>query len=66
MVTITNATKGIIQQIFLATINKLDLVTREEFATQTQVLIKTRLRIEQLENKLAELQEKDRCVIDAK
>ncbi len=48
--------KGIIYKLVLAAISKLNLVTRQEFATQTQVLIKTRLRVEQLENKLEELQ----------
>lgn len=45
----------IIHQLILAAIRKLNLVTREEFAVQTQVLLKTRLRVEQLEKKLMEL-----------
>lgn len=48
--------KGFIQQLALSAISKLNLVTRQEFDTQTQVLIKTRLRVEQLEQKLMELQ----------
>ena len=48
---------GIIHQLILNTISKLNLVTREEFATQTQVLAKARLRIEELEKRLIELQE---------
>lgn len=48
--------KGFIQQLIITVINKLNLVTRQEFAAQTQVLIKTRLRVEQLEQKLIELQ----------
>ena len=48
-------TKEIIQQLVLAAINKLNLVTREEFAIQTQVLLRTRLKVEQLEKKLMEL-----------
>jgi BMFP domain-containing protein YqiC len=47
--------KDIMQNIILAAINKLNLVTREEFEVQTQVLLKTRLRVEQLEQKLLEL-----------
>lgn len=35
---------------------KLDLVTREEFEVQTQVLIKTRARLEALEARVAELE----------
>lgn len=37
---------------------KLDLVTREEFDTQTQVLLRTREKLEQLEKTIAELEEK--------
>jgi BMFP domain-containing protein YqiC len=48
-------TKEIIHQLILAAIRKLNLVTREEFTVQTQVLLKTRLRVEQLEKKLMEL-----------
>ena len=35
-----------------------DFVTREEFDVQTQVLLKTRAKIAELETKLAELEEK--------
>ena len=38
--------------------SKLDLVTREEFDIQTQVLAKTRARLELLETRLAELEAK--------
>jgi len=48
-------TKEIIQQLVLRAIRKLNLVTREEFNIQTQVLLKTRLKVEQLEKKLMEL-----------
>jgi BMFP domain-containing protein YqiC len=37
---------------------KLDLVTREEFDIQAQVLTKTRARLELLETRLAELEAK--------
>lgn len=36
--------------------SKLDLVTREEFDIQTQVLAKTRAKLEELEAKVAELE----------
>jgi ubiquinone biosynthesis accessory factor UbiK len=36
--------------------SKLDLVTREEFDVQTQVLAKTRAKLEALEARLAELE----------
>jgi len=38
--------------------SKLDLVTREEFDTQTQVLVRTRARLEELERRIAELEQK--------
>lgn len=39
-------------------LSQLDVVSREEFDVQTQVLIKTRVKITELENKLAELEAK--------
>jgi ubiquinone biosynthesis accessory factor UbiK len=36
--------------------SKLDLVTREEFDTQAQVLARTRVRLEELEQRVAELE----------
>ncbi|ACR30252.1 accessory factor UbiK family protein [Burkholderia glumae] len=38
--------------------SKLDLVTREDFDTQTQVLARTRARLEELERRVAELERK--------
>jgi BMFP domain-containing protein YqiC len=38
--------------------SKLDLVTREEFDTQTQVLVRTRARLEELERRVALLEQK--------
>jgi BMFP domain-containing protein YqiC len=38
--------------------SKLDLVTREEFDIQAQVLVKTRAKLEALEGRLAELEAK--------
>ena len=40
------------------TFERLDLVTREEFEVQREVLAQTRLRLQQLEERVAEL-EKD-------
>lgn len=37
-------------------LGRLDLVTREEFDTQAQVLLRTREKIERLEQRLAELE----------
>lgn len=41
-----------------ATFAKLDLVTREEFDVQTQVLHRTREKLEALEQRVAELEAK--------
>ncbi|MGA7817722.1 accessory factor UbiK family protein [Caballeronia sp.] len=38
--------------------SKLDLVTRDEFDTQTQVLMRTRTRLEELEQRVAQLEAK--------
>ncbi|AJY14544.1 accessory factor UbiK family protein [Burkholderia dolosa] len=38
--------------------SKLDLVTREEFDTQAQVLARTRVRLEELEKRVAELEQR--------
>lgn len=37
---------------------RLDLVTREEFDTQTQVLLRTREKLEQLERTVGEMEQK--------
>ena len=54
--------KGEIEQsiraVLQSTFNKLDLVTREDFEIQSAVLQKTRLKLEDLEKKLVELEEK--------
>jgi BMFP domain-containing protein YqiC len=39
-------------------LSELDVVTREEFDVQTQVLIKTRAKLTELETKLAEIEKK--------
>jgi BMFP domain-containing protein YqiC len=39
-------------------LSQLDVVTREEFDVQTQVLLKTRAQLTQLETKIAELESK--------
>ncbi|GAB4305705.1 MAG: accessory factor UbiK family protein [Methylophaga sp.] len=45
-----------IRAVLTATFNKLDLVTREEFDVQTQVLHRTREKLEALEKRVAELE----------
>lgn len=39
-----------------ATLDKMDVVTREEFDIQKEVLVRTRTRLEQLEKQVAELE----------
>ncbi|MCF2134999.1 MULTISPECIES: accessory factor UbiK family protein [Burkholderiaceae] len=45
--------------------SKLDLVTREEFDTQAQVLARTRLRLEELERRVAELEQRLSARVDS-
>lgn len=47
-------TKAVLQK----KLSQLDVVTREEFDVQTQVLIKTRAQLTALEAKIAELESK--------
>lgn len=51
---IEDKTKTVLQR----KLSQLDVVTREEFDIQTQVLIKTRTKLADLEAKLAELEAK--------
>jgi BMFP domain-containing protein YqiC len=44
---------------------RLDLVTRQEFDTQAQVLLRTREKVERLEARLAELEGRARIVSTA-
>jgi hypothetical protein len=44
--------------VLRGSLGKLDLVTRDEFDTQTQVLMRTRARIEELEQRVAQLEAK--------
>ena len=45
--------------VLRASLSKLDLVTREEFEVQEAVLRKTREKLDRLEAKLAELENKE-------
>ena len=44
--------RGLVSQGF----QKMDLVTRQEFDVQAQVLAKTRAKLEELENKITEIE----------
>jgi BMFP domain-containing protein YqiC len=46
------------RSVLRASLNKLDLVTREEFEVQEAVLAKTREKLESLEARLAEMEKK--------
>lgn len=46
-----------VRSILAGTFAKLDLITREEFDTQTKVLARTRKKVEALEAKIAELEQ---------
>ncbi|QEH09650.1 accessory factor UbiK family protein [Histophilus somni] len=47
-----------LKQILQSQLSKLDIVTREEFDVQTQVLMRTREKLVELEKRLEQLQEK--------
>jgi len=47
-----------VRQVIQAQLGKLDVVNREEFDVQTQVLLRTRQKLTELEKKMAELEEK--------
>ncbi|XTZ62816.1 ubiquinone biosynthesis accessory factor UbiK [Aeromonas salmonicida subsp. pectinolytica] len=46
-----------IRQVLQSQLNKLDLVSREEFDVQTKVLLRTREKLTALEAKLAQLEQ---------
>lgn len=50
--------EGKVKQVLQAQLNKLDFVSREEFDVQSQVLIRTRKKLEALEARLAALEPK--------
>ncbi|MFC4700683.1 accessory factor UbiK family protein [Glaciecola siphonariae] len=50
--------EGRIKQVLQAQLSKLDFVSREEFDIQSQVLIRTREKLEALEARLDELEGK--------
>jgi BMFP domain-containing protein YqiC len=48
-----------VKALLQSSLSRLDLVSREEFDTQAQVLLRTREKIERLEARLAELEGRD-------
>ncbi len=47
-----------VRQVIQGQLNKLDVVSREEFDVQTQVLLRTRQKLTEMEQKLTELESK--------
>jgi hypothetical protein len=47
-----------IKQVLQTQLEKLDMVSREEFDVQTQVLLRTREKLAEMEAKFAELEKK--------
>lgn len=47
-----------VRQVIQGQLNKLDVVSREEFDVQTQVLLRTRQKLNDLEAKLTDLENK--------
>lgn len=47
-----------VKQVLQSQLSRLDFVSREEFDIQSQVLIRTREKLEALESRLAELEAK--------
>lgn len=54
----TEDLKNNLHALIRGTLTKMELVSREEFDIQTEVLRKTRGKLQVLEKKLAELEEK--------
>ncbi|MFP1811311.1 ubiquinone biosynthesis accessory factor UbiK [Lonsdalea quercina] len=55
-----------IRQVLQSQLSRLDLVNREEFDVQTQVLLRTREKLTRLEQRLDELEAKSASTADPK
>ncbi len=47
-----------VKQVLQSQLNRLDMVSREEFEVQTKVLLRTREKLTALEEKLAQLEQR--------
>lgn len=56
---VQNSIKQTFLNILQTGINKMDLVTREEFAVQEKILARTREKLNTLEQQVAELEKRD-------
>ena len=63
---LTADVKSNIEAVFKSNLEKLDLVTREQFDVQEKVLTRTRERLASLENDLAELEAKLDLIVNSK
>jgi BMFP domain-containing protein YqiC len=54
--TMAGEAEGRVKQVLQAQLSKLDLVTREEFDVQSNVLIRTREKLEAMEERIAALE----------
>lgn len=54
--TMAGEAEGRVKQVLQAQLSKLDLVTREEFDIQSNVLIRTREKLEAMEERIAALE----------
>lgn len=58
--TMAEGAEAKVKQILQAQLSRLDFVSREEFDIQSQVLIRTREKLEALEARLAELEKSEK------
>ena len=56
--TMAEEAEGRVKTVLQSQLSKLDLVTREEFDIQSQVLIRTREKLDAMESRIAELEAK--------
>ncbi|WP_371187545.1 ubiquinone biosynthesis accessory factor UbiK [Thalassotalea maritima] len=56
--TVANDFESKAKQVLQSKLSQLDVVSREEFDVQTQVLIKTRAKLDELATRVAELEAK--------
>ena len=58
--------KNNIDAVFKSSLEKMDLVTREQFDIQEKVLKRTRERLTGLENEVSELEDRLNAILDGK
>jgi len=57
MKTMAEGAEAKVKQVLQSQLNRLDFVSREEFDIQTQVLMRTRAKLEALEARISELEQ---------